>query len=72
MAGLAVSPKRTVKDNDLEQFRQLLSLNHEVDEVLLMMETHPQMPLGIDVNEVFEQSISKLRGNFSPNNLLRI
>ncbi len=60
ISGLATNPLRELKISDLEQFKLLLSCNHNVDDVLNIIKRHPQMPLGADEREVLEKSLAKL------------
>lgn len=60
ISGLATNPLRELKSSDLEQFKLLLSCNHNVDDVLNIIKRHPQMPIGVDEREVLEKSLAKL------------
>jgi len=61
ISGLATNPLRELKASDLEQFKLLLSCNHNVDDVLRLITEHPQTPNGVNAVHIFEQSINKLQ-----------
>jgi hypothetical protein len=61
ISGLATNPLRELKVSDLEQFKLLLSCNHNVDDVLRLITNHPQTPNGVIAVQIFEQSINKLQ-----------
>lgn len=60
ISGFAHSPKRSVRDSDLEQFKLLLATEYSHDEVILAMKYHPQMPENITEDQVFEQALTAL------------
>lgn len=62
ISGLATNPLRELKTSDLEQYKLLLSCEHNINDVLLLITNHPQAPIGVDSTQIFENSIKKLQG----------
>lgn len=60
ISGAAESPKRDIKESDLEHLRLLLSGNFQKEEVFSVMTHHPQMPKNISESEVFNRAIERL------------
>lgn len=60
ISNLAQSPKRQVRDSDLEHLRMLLAGEYDLSDVLSIMRSHPQMPRDVAGDWIFEQALRLL------------
>ncbi len=57
LSGLALNPKRAIRDSDIEHIRLLLEQGYSYDEVVAAMRCHPQMPSNYSEEEIFQRAM---------------
>jgi hypothetical protein len=62
ISGVAESQKRPVRQSDIRHFAFLLGSAHDTEEVVQVMERHPQMPDGPDAKAVLATALQQVRG----------
>lgn len=60
ISGLALQPKRPVRDSDLLHFRLLLNSGYNQDDVIRAVQRHPQMPHNIIGEDAIDMALNIL------------